>query len=105
VMTVVFFGLTAATVLVASHVAKGQMFSTVFFGIVLGGWLAKLLVFFVAVLFVSRQEFIDPYVFFITIVIAVIGSLVVDVLAFRNARVPYVSDVDLPGRQGPDSAA
>ncbi|GAA1748589.1 hypothetical protein [Agromyces humatus] len=103
VLTVVFFGLTAATVLIASHVAKGQMFSTVFFGIVLGGWLAKLLVFFVAVLFVSRQEFIDPYVFFITIVVAVIGSLVVDVLAFRNARVPYVSDVDLPGPQAPDS--
>ena len=59
--------------------------------------------FFVAVLFVSRQEFIDPYVFFITIVIAVIGSLVVDVLAFRNARVPYVSDVDLPVPERPDS--
>lgn len=102
-MTVVFFGLTAATVLIASYVAKGQMFSTVFFGIVLGGWLAKLLVFFVAVLFVSRQSYIDPYVFFITIVVAVIGSLVVDVLAFRNARVPYVSDVELPGGQGPDS--
>ena len=103
VLTVVFFGLTAATVLLASYVAKGQMFSTVFFAIVLGGWLAKLLVFFVAVLFVSRQPYIDPYVFFITIVVAVVGSLVADVLAFRNARVPYVSDVDLPGENRPSS--
>lgn len=96
-LTVVYFGLTAATILLAVKVSHGSLFSTLFFGIVLGGWLAKLLIFLVLVIVLSRQEFIEPYVFFVTIVIGVVGSLAADVLAFQRARVPYVSDVTLPG--------
>ncbi|PJJ61589.1 hypothetical protein [Compostimonas suwonensis] len=96
-MTVVFFGLTAATILLATRVSKGQIISTGFFAIVLGGWLVKLLIFLGIVVILGRTSFIDPMVFFVSIVVAVIGSLVVDVLAFVRARVPYVSDVSLPG--------
>lgn len=93
VMTVVFFGLTAITVLVAGQVARGQMFSSAFFAIVLGGWLLKFLIFFALVVVLSRQTFIDPYVFFVTIVVAVLGSLVIDVLAFTRSRLPYTDSV------------
>ena len=102
VMTVVFFGLTALTVLVASKVAQGQLFSGVFFAIVLGGWLLKFLIFFALVVVLSRQDFVDPYVFFVTIVVAVIGSLCIDVLAFQRARLPY-TDVQLPPAPSDDS--
>jgi hypothetical protein len=30
------------------------------------------------------------------VIIAVVGSLVFDVIAFQRARVPYVGDVELP---------
>jgi hypothetical protein len=35
------------------------------------------------------------------VIIVVIGSLVLDVVAFQRARVPYVSDVTLPGDPDP----
>ena len=47
-----------------------------------------------------QPRWIDQRVMFVSIVVAVIGSLVVDVLAFVRSRVPYVSDVPLPGPQG-----
>jgi hypothetical protein len=94
-MTAVFLGLTAGTILLASHVAKGELFSPAFFGIVMGGWLLKLLVFLGLVVLLAGQDFLNPVVMFVTIVVAVLGSLAVDVLAFTRTRVPYV-DVKLP---------
>ena len=42
------------------------------------------------------QDWLDPRTFFVTVIVVVIASLVVDVLAVRNSRVPYASDVELP---------
>ena len=47
VLSVVFLGLTALSVLVALRVSKGQMISGAFFGIVMGTWLLKFVVFIV----------------------------------------------------------
>ena len=44
----------------------------------------------------ASQPWLDPTVFFVTVIIAVVGSLVFDVIAFQRARVPYVGDVELP---------
>ena len=38
------------------------------------------------------------------LIIAVIGSLVFDVIAFQRARVPYVGDVELPAGDDDDAA-
>ena len=43
------------------------------------------------------QAWLDPTVFFVTVIVAVIGSLVLDSVAVARTRVPYVSDVELPG--------
>jgi hypothetical protein len=94
-MTAVFLGLTAATILLATRVSKGELFSTAFFGIVMGGWLVKLLVFFAIVVLLAQQDFLNPMVLFVTIVVAVLGSLAADVLAFTRTRTPI--DVKLPG--------
>lgn len=98
-MTALFLGLTALTILLASRVSKGELFSPAFFGIVMGGWLLKLLLFLGIVLLLAQQDFLNPLVMFVTIVVAVLGSLAVDVLAFVRTRTPM--DVKLPGEGGP----
>ena len=96
-LTAVLMGLTALSILLAARVTKGEASSTLFFGIVLGVWLLKFVVFIVILVLLRSQPFIDPLVMFFSILVAVIGSLVVDVIAYVGARVPYVGDVALPG--------
>jgi hypothetical protein len=96
-LTALFMGFTAGSIVLASRATNGDPSSTLFFGIVLGAWLLKFIVF-IAILVVLRgQPFLEPLVFFFAILAAVIGSLVVDVLAFVRARESYVPGVSLPG--------
>lgn len=60
---------------------------TAFFGIVLGGWLAKFVVFAIALLSLREAEFISGPVFFFSLVSAVLGGLVVDAWVVSKARV------------------
>lgn len=95
-LTAIFMAFTAVSILLASRATTDDPSSTLFFGIVLGAWLLKFIVFIAILLVLRAQPFLEPVVFFFAIIAAVIGSLVVDVLAFVRARVPYV-DVTLPG--------
>lgn len=96
-LTALFMGFTAGSIVLASRATNGDPSSTLFFGIVLGAWLLKFIVF-IAILVVLRgQPFLEPLVFFFAILAAVIGSLIVDVLAFVRARESYVPGVSLPG--------
>ena len=103
-LAAVFLGLTASSMLLAGRVTKGDTTSPVFFGIVLGVWLLKLVLFVVAAIVLRGQHWLDPYVFFAAVIAAVIGSLITDVVAFQRARVPYVSDIELPGQTKPSVA-
>ncbi len=96
-LAAVFLGLTAISMLLAGRVTKGDAGSPVFYGIVLGAWLVKLVVFVLVAIWLRGQHWLDPVVFFCAVIAAVIGSLVADIVAFQRARVPYVSDVSLPG--------
>ena len=89
-------GVTAASILLAARLTTGDPGSPLFFGVVLGAWVLKLVVFLIAAIWLRTQDWLDPYVFFGSVIVAVLGSLVVDVLAFQRSRVPYVSDIDLP---------
>lgn len=89
-LTAVFMGLTAGSFLVALRVTKGDGTSPVFYGIVLGVWVVKLVVFVVLLLVLRGQDWLDARVMFAAVLVAVIGSLLVDVLAFVRSRVPYV---------------
>ncbi|HEY4152079.1 MAG TPA: hypothetical protein VGM38_02040 [Pseudolysinimonas sp.] len=95
-MAAIFLGLTAASMLVAGRVAKGDSTSPAFFGIVVGVWLLKLVIFVVVEVLLRGQPWFDPRVFFVAVLIVVIGSLVLDAIAISRARMPYV-DVPLPG--------
>ena len=100
-VTALFMGVTALSIVVAARVAKDEVSSTLFFGIVLGIWLLKFVLFIIILIALRNQPFIQPIVLFVSIIVAVIGSLVVDVVAYVRARVPYVGDVALPKFDSP----
>lgn len=95
-MAVVFMGITAASILVANRFAGSDLFVGAFFGIVLGGWLLKFIVFIVLVVVLRDAAWLNPTVLFLSLVAGVIASLVVDVLVVAKSRIPYASDVQLP---------
>lgn len=95
-MTLVFLGITAASIVFANRFAGSDLFVPAFFGIVLGGWVLKFIVFLVLVFLLKDQPFVDTTVLFLTVVVSVLGSLAVDVLVVARSRMPYVSDSRLP---------
>lgn len=103
-MWLVFLALTATSIQVAIRATKDDPGSPLFFAIVLGSWVLKLVLFVVLSIWLRSQPWLDPTVFFVTVIIAVVGSLVFDVIAFQRARVPYVGDVELPRTVEDDTA-
>lgn len=97
----VFLGLTAVSMLVGGRVTHNDGTNPVFYGVVLATLVLKLLVFVVAALLLRSATWMNPTVFAIAAIVAVLGSLIGDLLAFARARVPYVSDVTLPGDEEP----
>jgi hypothetical protein len=95
-IAVVFMGITGASILLANRFAGSDVFVGAFFGIVLGGWLLKFILFIVLVVALRGADWLDPVVLFLAIVAGVIGSLVVDVLVVARSRLPYASDAKLP---------
>lgn len=95
-MAVVFMGITAASILAANRFASSDLFVGAFFGIVLGGWILKFIVFIVLVVVLRDADWLNRTVLFLSLVAGVLASLVVDVLVVAKSRLPYVSDVELP---------
>lgn len=91
-----FLAITVASILVANRWYGDALYVPVFFGIVLGGWILKFLVFIVILLVLRGQPWIVPTVFFLAVVVSVLASLAVDVAVLLRMRVPHVSDVTLP---------
>ncbi len=88
----VFLGLTAVSILIAARVTRGRPGDPLFYAIVLGGWLLKMILFLVVAFLLRGGAGLDPMVFLGSALAAVLGSLVVDVVAFRTTRVPYVDE-------------
>jgi hypothetical protein len=99
VLSAVFLGITAVSILVGGRLAKGDLTSPVFFGTVIGTYFVKLVIFVVLTLLLRTQSWIDGRVYFTVVIIVVLGSLVLDLVAFARTRVPYASDVTLPGEE------
>jgi hypothetical protein len=90
-MAVVFMAITALSVVIASRYEM-----VVFFAIVMGAWLFKFIVFLVLVFVLKDQPWVQSTVMFLSLVVAVVGTLVVDVVVIARSRMPYVSDIALP---------
>ncbi|AMB57960.1 hypothetical protein [Microterricola viridarii] len=102
-LAVVFMGVTAGTILLANRFSGSDMFVGAFFGIVLGGWLLKFVVFLVVVFILKDQAWVNPVILFLSVIAGVIGSLIVDVMVMLKSRMPYVSDVTLPNQSSDQS--
>jgi hypothetical protein len=92
----VFLGITAASILIANRWFGDPLYVPIFFGIVLGGWILKFVVFLIALFVLRDQPWIVGPVFFVALVASVLASLAIDVVALLRMRVPHVSDVELP---------
>ena len=95
-MAVVFMGITAGSILLANRFAGTSAAIGAFFGIVMGGWLVKFVVFLLLMVLLKDQPWIQPVVLFLSIIAGVVGSLLVDVFVLMKSRMPYVSDITLP---------
>ncbi len=90
-------GLTPLSIIWGFKLGKGDVLSPGFFSAVLGTWLLKFVVFLAAVFWLGDQEWLDRLVLFVTIVASVLASLVTDLVVVAKSRMPYVSDITLPG--------
>lgn len=91
-----FLGITAASILIANRWFGDALYVPIFFGIVLGGWMVKFVVFLIALFVLRDQPWVVGPVFFFALVASVLASLVIDAVVLMRMRVPHVSDVQLP---------
>lgn len=90
-------GLTPLSILWGFKLGKGDILSPGFFASVLGTWLVKFVVFLAAVFWLGDQTWLERTTLFLTIVAALLVGLIVDLVVVARSRMPYVSDVELPG--------
>lgn len=82
-LTLVFFGLTALSVMIGGRLPLGA-----FFGIVIGGWLVKVIGFVLLMGLLKDAEFINGPVMFFTLVASILGTLAIDSVLVLKARIP-----------------
>lgn len=90
-LAVVFAGITAASMLIAIRFRLAA-----FFGIVMGAWLLKLVIFVALLVLVKDQPFVNDVVLFLALVVSIIGTLAIDALVVVRGRLGNVSDAVLP---------
>jgi hypothetical protein len=93
-VAVLFSAITAASMILAIRFDL-----TAFFAIVMGAWLLKLVIF-IAVLFLLRdQPFLHPIVFYITLIVSILGTFTIDAIVVMGSRVTYVNESVLPAKK------
>jgi hypothetical protein len=86
----VFMGVTAASILLGQKLSGGSIASGAFFATVLGAWLLKFVLFLGAMTVIRSITELNSVVALGSVIAAVIGALVSDVIAVSRARVPVV---------------
>jgi hypothetical protein len=81
-LALIFTSFTALSVRFGGQLSLGG-----FFGVVLGGWLVKLIGFVVLIAVLKGATFIAGPVLFFTLVASIIGTLVIDSLVVLRARI------------------
>jgi hypothetical protein len=85
-IALIFVSLTAISVLVGSKLSLGG-----FYGVVLGGWILKLVLFVLAISILKSIAGLNGVAVFATLVASVLGSLVVDAVVVTKSKIPAVS--------------
>lgn len=84
-IAVAFTSLTALAVWLGGKLPLGG-----FYGVVLGGWLLKVIVFIAILAILNHSDAINRPTIFFTIVASVLGGLAIDAVAVLRSRVPVV---------------
>lgn len=87
----VFFALTLLSIVLGNKFAKSDVFIAAFFGIVMGGWVLKFIVFLVAAVLLKEQAWLDSTIFFLSVIAGVLVSLVIDMVVVLRSRIPVVA--------------
>lgn len=87
----IFFGLTIGSIAFANRFVEHESYLVLFFGIVMGAWLLKFVVFIVGALLLKTQPWLDPRILFSAVIVGVIISLVLDAMIVIKARIPIIS--------------
>jgi hypothetical protein len=82
-IALVFVSLTAITIKFGASLPLGG-----FFGLVMGGWLLKLVGFIVVIATLKGAAWVDGKVLFFTIVASILGSLALDAVLVAKSRIP-----------------
>lgn len=82
-LALVFVSMTALSILLGGKLPLGG-----FFGVVMGGWILKLVGFIVAMKLLVAADFINGPVLFFTIVASVLGALALDAIVVMRSRIP-----------------
>lgn len=89
-----FLSITAGSILFANRYSESEMFVTIFFGVVLGGWLLKFVLFLVLAISLRDQPWINPVILFVSVIAAAVATLVVDAIIVMKGRVAYVAPAE-----------
>ena len=88
-IALVFTSLTILSVLFGARLPLGG-----FYGLVLGGWLVKIVLFAILLGTLQRMDFIHGPTLFVAIVLGVLGSLGIDSWVVLRSRIPTVESRD-----------
>ncbi|MDH4397435.1 MAG: hypothetical protein QE275_02530 [Actinomycetota bacterium] len=88
-IALVFTSMTILSVLFGARLPLGG-----FYGLVLGGWLLKVVLFGILLAVLQRMEFIHGPTLFFAIVISVLGSLGIDSWVVLRSRIPTIDSRD-----------
>ena len=89
VIALVFTSLTVLSVLFGARLPLGG-----FYGLVLGGWLIKIVLFALLMAALQRMDFIHGPTLFFAIVLSVLGSLSIDSWVVLRSRIPTIDSRD-----------
>ena len=90
-LAVVFASITALSIIGALRYDIAA-----FFGIVMGAWLLKIVIFIAILALLRDAEFVQPIVLFLTVIAGAVGTMLIDVIVVSRSRLGYASDATLP---------
>ncbi len=101
-LAAVFLALTALSILIANRWSGSELYMPIFFGLVLGGWFLKLIIFIVVMLLLRSADWVHPQVLFFSLIAGVLTTLIIDALVVWKTRMPTVSELILPTKNPED---
>ncbi|TFB99833.1 hypothetical protein E3O42_13165 [Cryobacterium adonitolivorans] len=97
-LAVLFASITAVSIIGAMRFDIAA-----FFGIVMGAWLLKIVVFIVILALLRDAPFVHTMVLFLTVIAGAVGTMLIDVIVVFRSKLGYASNVTLPS--SPDETA